>query len=256
MRLQLLSDLHLETEAFDPQPAPGAEALVLAGDIDSTWAGLGRFARWPVPVLLVAGNHEFDGREWNDAWPALRARAAASGIRLVEREAVELTGGDGRRIRLLATTRWADFDLYGEAQRGRAMRSAGYFMRLMQATRDGQPFDAEAMRAEALRCRAWLMDALAQSHDCAATVVVTHFGPSVASADPRFGLQPSTASFCNDDQALMAQADLWLHGHVHCCHDHTLTRSGRSPARVVCNARGLQDKSEGAGFDPLRVVEV
>ena len=29
MRLQLLSDLHLETEAFDPVPAPGAELLVL-----------------------------------------------------------------------------------------------------------------------------------------------------------------------------------------------------------------------------------
>jgi hypothetical protein len=48
MRLQLLSDLHLESEAFDPEPAPDAELLVLAGDIDSTWAGLERFARWPV----------------------------------------------------------------------------------------------------------------------------------------------------------------------------------------------------------------
>ena len=36
MRLQLLSDLHLETEVFEPRPAPGAELLVLAGDIDST----------------------------------------------------------------------------------------------------------------------------------------------------------------------------------------------------------------------------
>ena len=33
MKLQLLSDLHLETEAFEPLPAPGAELLVLAGDI-------------------------------------------------------------------------------------------------------------------------------------------------------------------------------------------------------------------------------
>ncbi|MGZ5157380.1 MAG: metallophosphoesterase, partial [Caldimonas sp.] len=44
MRLQLLSDLHLETEQFDPQPAPGAELLVLAGDIDSDWTALERFA--------------------------------------------------------------------------------------------------------------------------------------------------------------------------------------------------------------------
>lgn len=256
MRLQLLSDLHLETEAFDPQPALQADALVLAGDIDSTWGGLDRFAHWPVPVLLVAGNHEFDGREWNDAWPALRARAAGVGIRLLEREVIELRGRDGRRIRLLATTRWADFDLFGADQRERAMRSAGYFMRLMQATRDGQPFDATAMRAEALQCRAWLANALAQPHDCAATVVVTHFGPGVASADPRFGLQPSTASFCNDDQALLTRADLWLHGHVHCCHDYTVARPGALPVRVVCNARGLLNKAEGGGFDPLRVVDV
>ena len=63
MRIQLLSDLHMETEPFDPQPAPDAELLVLAGDIDATWAGLDKFKNWPVPVLFVAGNHEFDGRE-------------------------------------------------------------------------------------------------------------------------------------------------------------------------------------------------
>ncbi|HNJ83218.1 MAG TPA: phosphoesterase, partial [Piscinibacter sp.] len=59
MRIQLLSDLHLETEAFEPEPNPAAELLVLGGDIDSRWDALARFAGWPVPVLMVAGNHEF-----------------------------------------------------------------------------------------------------------------------------------------------------------------------------------------------------
>ena len=67
MKLQLLSDLHLETETFDPQPAPGAELLVLAGDVDSGWGGDQRFAGWPVPVIVVAGNHEFDGRDFDAA---------------------------------------------------------------------------------------------------------------------------------------------------------------------------------------------
>jgi len=40
MRLQVLSDLHLETESFEPRPAPHAELLVLGGDIDSTWREL------------------------------------------------------------------------------------------------------------------------------------------------------------------------------------------------------------------------
>ena len=42
MRIQLLSDLHLETENFSPQPAPGADLLVLAGDIDAGPGGLYR----------------------------------------------------------------------------------------------------------------------------------------------------------------------------------------------------------------------
>ena len=61
MRIQLLSDLHLETEVFTPTPAPEAELLVLAGDIDSSWAGLELFRGWPVPVLFVAGNMLWDG---------------------------------------------------------------------------------------------------------------------------------------------------------------------------------------------------
>lgn len=257
MRLQLLSDLHLETETFDPQPAPNAEALVLLGDIDATWAGFERFGHWPVPVWLVAGNHEFDGREWNDAWPALRAHTQAFGIRLLERETIEVAGADGRRVRIVATTRWSDFDLFGAGQRERAMRSAAYFMRLMNATRDGQPFDAAAVRAEALACRRWLAQELARPHAADATLVLTHFAPSVASADPRYGHQPSTASFCNDDESLLARADVWLHGHLHCCHDYRVPRGATAaPTRVVSNARGLAHKDEGAGFDPLCVVEV
>jgi hypothetical protein len=258
VKLQLLSDLHLETEAFDPEPAPGAELLVLAGDIDSTWAGLSRFAGWPVPVLFVAGNHEFDGRDLDEAWPALRDECARLGFTLLECETAVLAGADGRRIRFAGTVRWADFDLFGPAGRERAMRAAGYFQRVMDARIGGQPFDAEAVRREGLRCRAWLDRTLAEPAGGRwdATVAVTHFAPSLRSADPRFGGQPGTASFCNDDDDLVPRADLWLHGHLHCRHDYLVPRAGRRPPRVVSQARGLEDKQESQGHDPLRVFEV
>src|SRR4051794_18041088 len=98
MRIQLLSDLHLETEAYEPLPAPGAELLVLAGDIDSRWVAFERFRDWPQPVLLVAGNHEFDGRELNDAWPALRTRCEALSITLLERESAVYVDAGGKRV--------------------------------------------------------------------------------------------------------------------------------------------------------------
>jgi hypothetical protein len=271
MRLQILSDLHLETEPFDPRPAPDAEALVLAGDIDSgadgLWRGWQRFAGWPHPVIAVAGNHEFDRREWNEAWPALRAACRDAGITLLERESAVLTGRDGRRIRFLGTARWCDFDLFGEAGRDKVMRAARYFVEVMRARRDGAPFDAAAVRQEALVCRDWLAAELARGpagHEAGdagepgwdATVAITHFAPSLRSADPRYGAQPGTASFCNADDALLPGADLWVHGHLHCRHDYVVAHADGRRTRVVSNARGHAHKGETAGYDGLRCVDV
>ncbi|CAG1018673.1 hypothetical protein BURC_03478 [Burkholderiaceae bacterium] len=255
MRLQVVSDLHLETEVFQPQPAPGAELLVLAGDIDSTWAGLELFRGWPVPVVFVAGNHEFDGREMTEAWPALRERCQELGFTLLERERTVVSGADGRRIRFVGTTRWCDFNLFGDAQSERVLRAAGYFMRVQRSTLDGLPFDAAAVRIEALACRRWLADELATSGDWDATVAITHFGPSFLSADPRYGSQPGTASFCNADDDLLPLAQLWIHGHLHCRHDYRV-RHDAGETRVVCNARGHGRKGEADGYDGLFAVDV
>lgn len=258
MKLQLLSDLHLETETYDPVPAPGAELLVLAGDIDATWAAYERFAGWPVPVIVVAGNHEYDGRDFDEAAAGLRALCTRLGFTFLERESLIVTAADGQRIRVLGTTRWSDFDLFGAAQRPRAQRAAEYFLRLMGGTRAGRPFDAEAVRAESLRCRAWLDAELPRAPQGRwdKTLVITHFAPSARSGDPRYGQQPGTASFCNADDDLIPRADLWLHGHLHCRHDYTLPRPGRAPARVVCQARGLAHKGEDEGFDGQWLLQV
>lgn len=261
MRLQLLSDLHLETEDLAPEPAPGADLLVLAGDIDSSWAALDRFAGWPQPVLMVAGNHEFDGRDLLAAWAPLRKRCERLGIRLIERERVVLTAPDGQRVRFVGTVRWSDFDLFGPTGRDRAMRAAAYFLQLMQSRIRGEPLTPALLREESLDCRRWLATELARPSPAGAdgwdtTVAITHFAPSLASADPRFGRQPGTASFCNADDDLIPLADLWLHGHLHCRHDYTVPRPGRAPTRVVSQARGHLHKGEAEGWDSSLLIEV
>jgi hypothetical protein len=256
MRLQLLSDLHLESESFDPEPAPDADVLILAGDIDRHWQGFERFRGWPVPVIVVAGNHEFDGRELREAWPALRDHCAALGFTLLERESLLLTSANGRRVRFVGTVRWCDFDLFGPERRDKALRAGEYFQKVMQSTCDGAVFDAEAVRREALDCRAWLAQALAEPSQGRwdATVAITHFAPSLHSADPRYGAQNGTASFCNADDDLLPLADLWLHGHVHCRHDYRVTHADGRSTRVVSQARGLVRKGEAEGFDPLKTI--
>ena len=256
MRLQLLSDLHLETEAFHPAPAPGAELLVLAGDIDSRWIDLQRFAGWPVPVVFVAGNHEFDRRDIAAALPALRQRCRDLGITMLEKERLVVGDANGRRIRLLGTTRWCDFDLFGVERRAKAMRAAAYFMGLMHSTQGGAPFGVDAARAEALACRAWLQQELTSADSAFdRTVVITHFAPSLRSADPRYGANSSTASFCNADDDLLPHADLWLHGHLHCRHDYRVPHAAGA-TRVVCNPRGHAMRGEPDGHRPLLTLDV
>ena len=59
MKIQLASDLHLEfLERRFPgeriiESAPGADILVLAGDIHNGTKAIAAFADWPVPVLYL-----------------------------------------------------------------------------------------------------------------------------------------------------------------------------------------------------------
>lgn len=260
MKIQLLSDLHLETEDFTPRPAPGADLLVLAGDIDSTWEGLALFAGWPVPVIFVPGNHEFDARDIDEALAGLRDHCRQLGITLLEKDSTVVPAPGGRRIRFVGTTRWSDFDLFGEDKRLKAMKAAGYFVKVMKASRDGAVFGPEQVREEALRCRRWLADALARQPSSDehwdTTVAITHYGPSLLSADPRYGGQPGTASFCNADDDLMPGAQWWIHGHLHCRQDYVVAHAQGGRTRVVSNARGHGYKHESDGYDGLRCIVV
>ncbi|MCU0927116.1 MAG: metallophosphoesterase [Hydrogenophaga sp.] len=273
MKIQLLSDLHLEADpGFVATPAPGADLLVLAGDIGSyqrrkdgsamdepDW-GLQRFsplpgfAGWPVPVMFVPGNHEYDALDVDSAHHDLRTTCDRLGIRWLERETAVVQG-----VRFVGTTLWSDYD--GLAAPGsplterlrarhKAFRAANFYLSKMAGQRGGRLFDAEAMRGLALECQAWLRKALATEHQ-GPTVVVTHFAPTLHSADPRYGLSPGTAGFCNALDDLLPLADLWLHGHLHCPTDAQVGR-----CRIVANPLGYASKEEQSMFKPTLVIEV
>ena len=274
MKIQLLSDLHLEAHPhFVPEPAPGADVLVLAGDIGSYQEGgqlgdedfgLARFSplpqwgAWPTPVLFVPGNHEYDAQDFDEAHQRLRRTCDKLGIAWLERETLVLD-----QVRFVGTTLWSDFDALADHEqtdsltrrlqlRDKAFRAANFYLRKTGGTRSGEPFLAEPMRAQALACQEWLQAALSTPF-AGTTVAVTHFAPSLRSADPRYGLVPGTAGFCNALDHLLPHAQLWLHGHLHAPSDYTV--SGTDPAtqaawqcRVVANPLGYARKGEQATF--------
>ena len=60
MRIAVLSDLHL-TVADMPVPDVACDVVVLAGDIARPQQAIEWAKRFPVPVIYVAGNHEYYG---------------------------------------------------------------------------------------------------------------------------------------------------------------------------------------------------
>ncbi len=284
MKIQLLSDLHLEVHPhFQPQPAAGADVLVLAGDIGSYQEGgmltdedfglarfspLPQYAGWPCPVIFVPGNHEYDMQDFDAAHARLRATCERLGMIWLERETAVLDG-----VRFVGTTLWTDFDAIAlqdsKVQAGdlgallrlrdKAFRAANFYLRKTGGTRHGEAFLAEPMREQALLCQQWLQAALAQPFD-GPTVAVTHFAPSLRSADPRYGMVPGTAGFCNALDDWLGQAQLWLHGHLHAPSDYTVRgqSAGGQPwqCRVVANPLGYARKGEQEYFQPSACIDL
>jgi hypothetical protein len=288
VNIQLLSDLHLESHPhFAAQPLAGADVLVLAGDIGSYQQdsaltrlavpdfGLARFsprpvheggAGWPTPVIFVPGNHEYDGLEFDDAHQRLRQACERWGLIWLEQESVVLQG-----VRFVGCTLWSDFDGLSSATgpaakdaeaaapgalaehlkaRDKAFRAANFYLRKNHSLQAGAPMLAEQVREQALKSQRWLRQALATGFD-GPTVAVTHFAPSLLSADPRYGLTPGTAGFCNALDDLLPAAQLWLHGHLHCPQDY-LSRG----CRVVANPLGYARKGEQKNYRPELLIGV
>ncbi len=285
MRIQLLSDLHLESHPhWMPTPAAGADLLVLAGDIGSYQAGsslsdtdfgLQRFSPlhgWPTPVVFVPGNHEYDALDFDATHQRLQQVCQRLGITWLEREAVHLqrpaTDTTKGQVRLVGTTLWSDYDalaLQGKAVddyteqlrlRGKAFRAANFYLQKAATTRHGQPWLAQEMREQALLCQAWLQSTLSAAQaPGTVTVAITHFAPSLRSADPRYGMNPTTAGFCNALDHLLDHADYWLHGHLHCPSNYLHTTPTRT-CRVLANPLGYARKGEQAAFRMDACIDV
>ncbi|MFY8042540.1 MAG: metallophosphoesterase, partial [Rhodoferax sp.] len=212
---------------------------------------------------FVPGNHESDGFDFDDVHARLRETCQRLGIHWLERETLVVGG-----VRFVGTTLWTDFDALGPdasvqtgigsanlmalqlKARDKAYRAANYYLKKTQTTRHGQPFLAEAVRAQALQCQAWLRGVLSLPF-AGPTVVVTHFAPSLHSADPRYGRTPGTAGFCNALDSLLPQAQVWLHGHLHAPSDYRV-----GGCRVVANPLGYARKNEQTAFQAQSCIGI
>ncbi|ALL65808.1 Ser/Thr protein phosphatase family protein [Paraburkholderia caribensis MBA4] len=277
MKIRVLSDLHLECDQPEIIPHADADLVVLAGDIHNHAEGL----RWAaetfdgaVPVVYVPGNHEYYDGEFGALEAAMHdAAASVDNVHFLNNATLVDPLGQWR---VLGTTLWTDFDLYGndEASRAASIAAAERVMLdyrgLIQVTwtagndlggqgalqdntpRNLTPADTIALHRHA---RAWLEAELAKPF-AGRTIVVTHHAPHRRSLAERYAGDVVSAGFVNDLPSLVrAPVTLWVHGHTHTAFDYV-----ENGTRVVCNPRGYLDRRtralENAAFAWDKVVEI
>lgn len=205
MRFQIASDLHLEmlyrlSGYRVIEPAPDADALILAGDIHSHTLAIEVFLDWPVPVYYVHGNHEAYSSHYYGVTVDIARKAEAAGIQYLQCNAVELLD-----VRILGTCLWTDYALGGDPPT--AMREAQRCIRDHSVIHvgDGQDFTPAIALAEHMKSRTWLEQQLALPFD-GKTIVITHYGPHRNSVHPRYAGELLNAAFVSDLTPLVEQA--------------------------------------------------
>ena len=244
MRIQIYSDLHLEHRPFAP-PEVRADLVILAGDIANGTAGI-EWAKqtFSVPVIYLAGNHEYYEGEFDSVKEAMRVCARRCGIELLD--CSELVGGG---VRFLGCTLWTDYSLASQTSRPEVIETARKLNPDYQLIRNGlRKFAPEDAIALCSRHRAWLGAKLAEPFP-GKTIVITHFAPHPLSIAPAYVGHRANPGFVLDLSEMMGQAALWIHGHTHTYFDYAVRGT-----RLVCNPRGYPD--EDTGFRPNLTVEL
>jgi predicted phosphodiesterase len=250
VRIHVLSDLHLEFGS-PPPPAVDADVVVLAGDIARGTDGVQWASEWSDgrPVLYVAGNHEFYGRQLATLISELRAAAAGTSVHVLENDELEIEG-----VRFLGCTLWSDFDYGGPNERAASMAVCARVVRDYRLILDRggtQPITPPDTRAVHLTSREWLERRTEQRRD-GPTVVISHHAPLVFERPRDRALRALAGAFASDLGGLIdaGHENLWIFGHTHRAADIDV-----GGTRVISNPRGYPHEPVAA-FDPAMTVEL
>lgn len=254
MRIWITSDLHLEFgQPFKEPPPANIDVMVCAGDVlikgvvpSIHW--LAKFSL-DIPVVFVAGNHEFyNSCLQSDILEARKAARDYPRLHFLENDAVEIGG-----VRFVGGTLWTDFRLFGrrpEVNMSYAQSGMNDFKKIKFSKSPYLKFKPIHAYRTHVETREFIADEL---HECTGrkTVVVTHHAPSPRSIPAEFRHDPLSACYASDLEDLMYETRpaLWVHGHVHRRNDYLV-----GDTRVVSNARGYP--GESTEFDPNFTVDI
>lgn len=270
MDINLISDIHLN---FADLTLPGGDVLILAGDAmeaghlrkadnDKKNTFLAdRYRRFINEelikyrkVIMIAGNHEHYGNQYEDTIPRLK-KEMPDNVHYLEAESIQIDD-----VHFFAGTFWTDMDKKNPI----AMSAIKQFMSDFSVIKHGHSIVVEsnyggkyytnkfspAFVADVFKETVGLLKDFLDEHANDKVVVVSHHAPSPLSINEKYkdegvinyGYMSDLTEFILDHP----QIKYWVHGHMHDPVDYMI-----GTTRVVSNPRGYSGYEEQAEiFDP------
>lgn len=253
MKIQIVSDIHLEFSGMERELDPVAEVerdlLIVAGDLCEGTKGFDWLKQQceHSPVVYVTGNHEYYGYDIDYVDAAYRAfENEVDNFFFLQQNVVEFDG-----VRIAGCTFWTDFqgcDNYEMSCIRRAMADWSVIQKR------GSWFTPDISRQVHNVHKEWLR----RQRDI--DIVVTHHAPSWQSITPYWLehgklLNPAFAAHADDLIEDMAPT-YWIHGHMHSFlrYWHNKEVNG---TQVLCNPVGYGGSyQERSGWNDRLIIEV
>jgi len=268
MKIQIVSDLHLEFSDIVIENSKGADVLILGGDImvaakvhkpESEYGirfrnFLKQVSNTFSHVVYVMGNHEFyDGGRWVQGIEEMRTACGIyDNIYLLERDMKIIDD-----VLFVGGTLWTDMNK-GDPLTLHAVKDMMMDYRAIKNDEKGytslKPNDSAMRHRET---KEYIKHVVGENKD-KKIVVVGHHAPSYQSVHEQYRSDPlMNGAYYSSLEDIMLDnphIKLWTHGHMHNAFDYMVGET-----RVVCNPRGyhqLFGRSEDTGWDPELIVEV
>jgi len=237
MKIQLISDIHLEFGHKISIDNAGADVLVLAGDIcsarninDYMWFFQDCASKFQ-HVVYIMGNHEHYKHTFNDTAKVIReclAEHVPSNFHFLDNETVTIYG-----VKFIGATLWTDNNK-GCIVTEEKLRFGMNDFRLIKYrdfVGDYFKFTPSMSFYEHRRTIAYIGTQIVDG-PC---VVVTHHLPSFKSISPKYASEHyMNGGYASNLEHMMNEnVKLWLHGHTHEPCDYMV-----NDTRVVCNPHG------------------
>jgi Icc-related predicted phosphoesterase len=277
VKIQIFSDLHTDVAPIKPIAiGEDVDAVVVAGDtcqgVRNAFIALRRIVPERVPIVLVAGNHEFYRRYIPSEITEAKAIAANYNAVFLADDVAVL----GATTRFIGATLWTNYRLFGATNAPAAMETARRSLNDHRVISWSKIPWLRFRPEEALllheRSKAFIVAAL-NTPFSGSTVILTHHAPHFGSvAKGPYQNDFLTAAYVSDlTDVLMIDAGagastgavdatvketsnsnwsrIWLHGHIHSSSDYVV-----GTTRILSNPHGYG--FENRGFNAQFIVEV